>query len=272
MQTVLSHRIFSTRGGTIAVGLFAAGFAALLLLTYLNRYRSSLNAAANPVTVLVAKNLIPKGTSGTLIASKNLFQVASVREAQLKEGAIADPAVIKGRVAIDDIYPGQQFTAADFTASTSDAVATKITGYHRGISVAIDPAHGMIGHIEAGDHVDVYAGMKVEGTYCWRPRRCFSTHGEEKAVLKLVGSNVLVLSVPEEASSGPGSSGGTNVVLRVKPAQAENVAFASDNGRLWLVLRPTSGAKPAKPRLVTVESLLFGQRPLVVTGYEKGKP
>ena len=65
MQAILTSRIFSTRGGTIAVGVAAAALAGLLLLVYLNRYRANVAATGTPATVLVAKQLIPKGTPGT---------------------------------------------------------------------------------------------------------------------------------------------------------------------------------------------------------------
>ena len=49
--------------------------------------------------MLVAKDLIPKGTSGTVIAEKQLFQAATLAKDDLKVGAISDPAYLNGRVA-----------------------------------------------------------------------------------------------------------------------------------------------------------------------------
>ena len=46
----MAQRMLSTRGGTIAIGLFAAVLAAVILVSYLHRYRSSLNEAAQPMT------------------------------------------------------------------------------------------------------------------------------------------------------------------------------------------------------------------------------
>src|SRR5687767_8978538 len=113
MQNILSSRLLSTRGGTVVLGAIAALLAAIILLVYLNRYRESVSSSSAPQTVLVAKSLIPSGTSGVLVGQKELFQVASLSGDQVKEGAVVDPATLKGRVAVDDIYPGQQLTLAD---------------------------------------------------------------------------------------------------------------------------------------------------------------
>ena len=86
------------------------------MFVYLHNYRNSLNNAATPASVLVAKNLIQKGTPGNIIGQNSEFQVASFPKRQLQVGALVDPAALNGRVAVADIYPGQQLTAADFAA------------------------------------------------------------------------------------------------------------------------------------------------------------
>lgn len=260
----MAQRMLSTRGGTIAIGLFAAVLAAVILVSYLHRYRSSLNEAAQPMTVLVAKSLIEKGTPGNVIGSQDLFQVTNVPRDELKEGAIADPASLKGRVTLDDIFPGQQLTAADFSASTSDALGTRIAAEERAITLPIDSAHGMIGNVQTGDRVDVFAGFNVkklqaDGTP--------DPDAAERAVLKLVVEDVAVLSVPSTGTAGLGASQNqtSNLALKVTDAQAAQLAFASDNGKVWIVLRPRTGATPTTPDIVTVETLLFGVRPQAVT-------
>src|ERR671919_784158 len=69
-------------------------------------------------TVLVAKSLIEKGSSGTVIAEKTIFQTARVKKSELKNGAVADPSNLRGKVAADDIYPGEQFVIGDFAPTT----------------------------------------------------------------------------------------------------------------------------------------------------------
>jgi Flp pilus assembly protein CpaB len=69
-----------------------------------------------------------------------------------------------------------------------------------------------------------------------------------------------------DVGSGGGGLGSrsANVSLRVNDVQAAKLAFASDNGKIWLSLRPSAGAKPSRPGLVTVETLLLGVPPVTV--------
>jgi len=107
----IAQNLFTTRRGSLVVGAAAAVLAGIVLLAYLHSYRNSVSSSSAPASVLVARNLIPKGTPGNIIGSTDQFQVASVPKGQLQTGALTDPAALSGRVAVTDIYPGQQLTA-----------------------------------------------------------------------------------------------------------------------------------------------------------------
>jgi pilus assembly protein CpaB len=244
MNTTLTARIFSTRAGTIAVGLSAAGLAAILLLVFLNRYRSSLNQANAPVTILVAKSLIPKGTPGNVIGTRALYQATTIPKTQLKEGAIVDPSSLRDAVAVTDIYPGQQLTVTQFVPTAAGAATASITAYQRAISIPVDATHGLVSQVAAGDRVDILGGFNVkrinrDGTP--------APNAVERPVVKTIMQDVLVLGVPAGA-----------ITLRVNDRQAQKLAFAADNGKIWVTLRPPAGARQTKPSLVTIESVLFG--------------
>lgn len=240
MQTTLTAKLLGSRRATVVVGIASAALAALVLIVYLNRYRESVNVGAQPVSVLVAKRLITKGTSAALIASQGFTDILTTPRDQVKSGAIADPAAIKGRVAVADIYPGQQLTLADFTATTTSAIPTVIIGNERAIAIPLDSSHGMIGQVLAGDHVDLYVGL---GT-------------DDGAILKLLLADVPVLSAPAAGDEGAGGQQSKNYVFKVKSSAAPKLAFASDHGTLWVVLRPGNGAARTPPQVVTRQSLL----------------
>ena len=101
-----AQRVISTRAGTIAVAAGAALLAGISIAVYLNRYRHSVSSQGAPVTVLVAKRAIAKGTSGDVVAAQALFTTATLRESQLRDGAFSDPAAIRGRVAVRDVSTG----------------------------------------------------------------------------------------------------------------------------------------------------------------------
>src|SRR4029079_16201435 len=134
----------------------AAVLAAILLIAYLVQYRSSVKSSTAETPVLVAKNLIPKGTSGTVIAEKQLFQAATLAKDDLKVGAISDPAYLNARVAVADIFPGQQITTADLTVGLTDAIPTQLTGKQRAVAIPVGGARGLVGFVSSGDRVDVY--------------------------------------------------------------------------------------------------------------------
>jgi Flp pilus assembly protein CpaB len=247
MQDVFAGRLFKTRGGAVLIGGVAAVLAAILLIVYLHSYRSSVNSGSQPMTVLVAKSLIPRGTSGSLIAQQHLYQVTTVPKSQLKQLALVDPGALSGNVTVADVYPGQQLTTADFTVEGANTIPSVITGKSRAIAIPVDTTHGVAGQIQGGDHVDVYVGVSANGG----PR------------IQLLASNVLVLAAPSAGGGGvSGSSGNPNAVLRITTANAAKFAFAADNGILWLVLRPQVGAAPTPPTVADAAALLAG-RPTV---------
>jgi Flp pilus assembly protein CpaB len=188
MQAILNHRLLSTRGGTAALGVLAAVVAGVFVLLYLNQYRNSVKASSGPVTVLVAKKLIHKGTPGDYVGSANLFVPTKVPESKAIVGAITDPVAFKGRVAVDDIFPGQQITLADFSVAASAAIQTKLVKAQRGIAVPLDTTHGLLKHISPGDHVDIFVGFNAP-----RP------------VIKLLMQNALVLSTAGAANAVGGA-------------------------------------------------------------------
>src|SRR5262245_8746488 len=134
-QQSFTGRLTSTRRGAIILGVAAAILAGILLVVYLNRYRNSVQGETAPTTVLVARNLVPAGTSGTIMAQKKMFESTTIPQKEVKSGAIVDPAYLNGRVSTEDIFPGQQLTTAVFSTSTTGAVDTKITGRQRAISI-----------------------------------------------------------------------------------------------------------------------------------------
>ena len=229
-NTSLTTKLTQSRGWTLALGLAAAALAAILLIAYLVQYRSSVNDSTAPTPVLVAKNLIPKGTSGSVIAEKQLFQAATLAKDDLKVGAISDPAYLNGRVAVGDIFPGQQITTADLSAGLTDALPTQLTGQQRAVAISVGGTQGLVGYVASGDRVDIY----------------YEVPGAGGNALGLLMPNVLVMR-----AAGPG----TPTILRLPAPQAQTIALASTSGTLWFLLRPAGDAKNPPRRTVTTQQL-----------------
>jgi Flp pilus assembly protein CpaB len=231
MSNTLTSKVsgrMSSRGWAIAVGAAAVVLAAILLVVYLDRYRARVSGENAPTPVLVAKQLIPAGTPGTLVASNTMYAPTTLPRKEVEVGAIADPQYLSGRAAAADIFPGQQFTATDFAADPNSTVKSQITGFDRAISISIDHVHGSLSQVAAGDSVDMYIGVA--------------------GAVKLFRPNVKVLAIP--------TAQGGNLVLRVHTRDAANFAFAADNAQLWFVVRPVIGAKQTARTTATTATVL----------------
>jgi endonuclease YncB( thermonuclease family) len=97
------------------------------------------------VSVLVAVQLIPKGTAGPMLVRQGFAKAYTLPCAEVKPGAYRRPADLRGRVAAHDIFPGHQLTRADFSRASSAAQA---------------PAF-RIDHVIDGDTVELRNGQRV---------------------------------------------------------------------------------------------------------------
>jgi Flp pilus assembly protein CpaB len=217
--------VLATRNGAIATAAVAAILAGILLFAFVQHYRSSASSSSAPTAVFVAHSFIPQGSPADAIASGQLITPTTLRASEVKSGAITDPSVLHGEVAAQNIYPGQQITAGDFTASTT--LASQLTGAQRAVAVPVDATHGLTGFVHTGEYVDVMASYPS------------GVGGHGGSVTKLL-SDVLVLSAPTAASGGGvgGGNSSSDIVLRVSEQDAPGLAYAADNGKVWVVMRP----------------------------------
>lgn len=248
--------VLGSRQGAVMIALACAGVAAVILVVAINGYRNSVNGSATPATVLVANGLIQKGTSGNAIAAGQLYTPTKFTEKNVSTGAITDAATLRGKVAVSDILPGQQLTLADFGAATG--TSAQLAANERAISVPLDSSHGLSGVIQTGDRVDVYAGFNVQ-----------TQAGGSGPVMRLLLPDVLVLQASGGGGGSVGGGGSNNVVLAVNDNQAAQLAYASDNGKVWLMLRPGNAQNPTQT-VATLESILLGRSP--VAAGSGGKP
>lgn len=241
----MSSKLLGTRRGTVFLGVTAAVLAAIALLVYLNQYRNSVNASSQPISVLVAKSLIQKGTPGTVIGTTGLYQVASIPKKEVKSSVFVDPKTLTGKVAAVDIYPGQQLTAADFAGTVSNSLTDSLARDQRAVVVPLDSPAEIGGQLHAADHVDVWVAFSAQGA-----------NGVSRPIVRQALQDMYVISA---------AANGGNVTLRATPRQAGELIFASQNAKIWLVLRPAVGSTTTKPPVISVNDLL-GLPPLKVGG------
>jgi Flp pilus assembly protein CpaB len=245
VENIMSSKLLTTRRGTIILGVAAAVLAAIVLLVYLNQYRNSVNTNAQPVSVLVAKSLIQKGTPGNIVGSTGLFQVSSIPRNQVKTGAFVDPKTLAGKVAVADVYPGQQITADDFVVG-GGSLTQNLARDQRAVVVPLDSPAEVGGQIAAGDRVDVWVAFSAQGA-----------NGVSRPIVREVMQDIYVMNA--------GGTTGGSVTIRATPKQAGELIYASQNAKIWLVLRPAIASKNTKPPVISANDLL-GLRSIRVGG------
>jgi Flp pilus assembly protein CpaB len=216
----------SSRGGTLLVAALLSLLAGAALLVFLRQYREDVTSS-DRARVVVAASLVPKGTPGDVILENKMYRIARVRADDLRDGAITDPADLKGQAVTDDVFPGHQLTLGDLDEAKGK-LPSHLADYDRAMTVPVDRAHGMVGKIGEGDRVDVITTTDSD------------TGGVTVATVAVRGA--LVLAVPD--GSGSGAAGRQEqVTIRVPDRAAAQIAAAADGGKVWLVLRPPVGAR-----------------------------
>jgi Flp pilus assembly protein CpaB len=222
VENITSSKLFTTRQGTILLGVIAAIIAAIALVVYLNHYRSSVSPP--PVSVLVAKKAIPQGTSGDILAkSTSFYEATQLPKDQVLTGAITDSSTLAGQVALSDINPNSQLTAAQFGAASG--VQYQLGPNERAVVVELGSPESVGGQIGAGSHVDVWVTSSAQ-----------ASSGVSRPLAKLLFQNMDVLGFD-----------GTNATLKTTTTQSGQLIFAASNDSIWLVLRPTIGTTPKPP-------------------------
>jgi Flp pilus assembly protein CpaB len=209
-----TDQLLSSRRGALLIAAVAAAAAGVLIFLFVQHYKKSnttpVVAAPTNEFVFVSSQFIPKGTAASLIAQEGLLRRTEVASNQVVAGAVTDPSVIAGEVSSTSIAAGQQVTIGDFTRSAV-SIGAYLTGDQRAIALQLDATHGLTTYLTAGNTVDVAV--------------------DKAGVMTVLAQNVPVL----ENQSGL-------IVVRVSDKLALQLAGAADNDKIWLTLRPNTGA------------------------------
>ena len=233
MENIMSSKLFTTRQGTVLLGVIAAVIAAVALIAYLNHYR---NSVAQPdVKVLVANRTIPQGMTGdTLATATGFYVLRGIPKDQVLTGAITDTSTLSGKVAVAEIKPNSQLTEAQFAAPTG--LAPSLGVGQRAVVVALGSPQSVGGQIVPGSLVDVWVTTTGQ-----------NSSGVSRPIAKLLFQKMEIMAV----------SGG-NVTLMATARQAGQLIYASSNDQIWLALRPTLGTITKRPPVISAAAVVGG--------------
>ncbi len=255
----MNTRLLSTRLGALIIALLLAGSAAAAVLLYTHQYRAGVDSQSGQVTVLVANQTIHEFTPGNQVIDGNMFRQESVSRRSLADGAITDANQLKGLVARSDIFPGAQLSLNQFAKSATTSPAVKLQPGQRAMGFQLDAASGLIGQVQAGDHVDVLATFDVLPV---GKNGLPLTGAVAIPVTRIIASDVLVISAPPTAVSGGSDSSASQrssvITLAIPDSDAAPVAFAQQKGQLNFALRAPGSSDDLPTGVTDMGSVLRG--------------
>jgi Flp pilus assembly protein CpaB len=230
---------YSIRNLVIAGGLAIVAIVAVLV--YTSNVQQAAKQGQARVKVYVARVDVPAGTpANDVIARGDLIQKDVVQNDQLP-GVLTATAGIKDMVLKQDLFTGQQVAAQSFVPANEAATAVSIRGVMRAVSVDVTASNGLVGTLQDGDHVDVFARI---GT------------GDSRFVKKIL-SNVTVLKAQIGAANSS-SVGSAHILFALSDRDSQKMIWLSDNGNndFWLTQRPSENALNSPPSVETLQSML----------------
>ncbi len=220
----------SYRLRNILIAVALALVAALLTVFYVSNYKKSVRSEQETVPVLVAARDIPMGTLGSQVVSGKMLQTREIARKAVVPGAISNPAQIRGQIAVEPIYAGEQVTARRFGPVVQQGVRTQLKGTYRAMQLAGDPNQILAGTLKPGDRVDIVGVLRVK------------VGDNEYAFGRAVVRDVTVLRTSGEPDAGVKLAPGADnwVMLRVTDSQAQKLALIYKAGDYWAIaLRPS---------------------------------
>ena len=238
-----------------ALAVVIAAVAAYYLYTYLSVQEKKVSEAVATEKIVVAAEEIPVG--GTIEAKQ--LKTADWPKAIMPQGAFLSTDQVVGRVAVQPFMPGDPLTEAKLMPKEgpTSVLTYKIPEGHRAMTVGVDQVAGVAGFITPGNMVDVVLIANLPGS--------------TQTLGKIVLQNVPVLAVGQIIDQKEGKPVVVpTVTMDVTPEDAENLAIASTQGRLQLVLRRFGDKEEAKTTGATITKVFSGAR--VEAKAAEGKP
>ncbi len=235
----------------IAVALVVALLGTAIVFSYSSNSAPAAVAAEPQTRVLVAKAVIPAGTTGQAAVQKGLVALENVPKRLVPRGAIVDVVAVRDKESESDIQPGEILLPSRFI-STSVAGSLDIPDDKVAISVQVTDAQRVAGFVKPGLDVAVFDTYEVNEPAQPAPKDEAAAPKVSEAT-RLLLPRVKVIAVGPTAlrtigtTSAPGAkdgetpaTGGTDmaalVTLAVSIDQAQKLAHAAQTGQLTLGL------------------------------------
>ena len=133
------HRALTTRTGALTLAIILAAAAALMVFVYVRGYRVRRERPERRGFRAGRPNqTIPQLTPGNQVVEATMYRTTTVPKSSLVDGAVTNPDQLKGLVARNDVYPGEQLTTNQFVKSDTNSVAVNLKPNQRAIDFPAD--------------------------------------------------------------------------------------------------------------------------------------
>jgi pilus assembly protein CpaB len=217
----------------LLAAVLVAAIGAGLVLIYVHDVNQKVKAREAPEQILVAKKVIPAGTTGAAASAEGDLEFLKVAREAVAPGALATIDPVANLVTLAPIYPGEQILSLKFGKQGASSLLTIPTAGTVALSISLSGPAGVNGFIAPGSQVAVF----------------LTAGGATKLILPrisviAVGSRTLVPS--------SGQATGTNqqsdvVTFGVTAAQAQTLIYAQSAGSLYLTLLTANSSVPSLP-------------------------
>lgn len=220
----------------LGVSLSAGALATLLASAWLGEQR-----ADSGRSVVVASRDVAAGQ----VLDPALLERVNWPRGAVPQGAMADPALVVGRVPRTALVRGEPVLAAKLTPEGSrGGLAAVIAPGHRAITVRVNEVIGVAGFALPGNFVDVLVSAQDDSQGA-------------RMVSRIVLERILVLAIAQEAARDETRPKVVSAVtLQVTPQEAERLDLARNIGQLSLALRNQADSISAAGRGVSRAELL----------------
>jgi pilus assembly protein CpaB len=253
----------------LIVGVALAIVAVFLIKVFLDQQRKVLQeeasreaaqSQASRVSVLVAKQDIPQGTTiaSGMVETKILSKQSLVPQVATSLDRIA------GMITIAPIVKDEQISLSKLAYARQAGGLAEVTPVgKRAITITVDTVAGLAGMIKPGDYVDLIAILQV-------PVQLADGKQVNQVATMPLFQNVLVLAVGQqtggfsretgrysEAKEEKKESGGgySLITLALNPQEANLIAFIQEQGKIRLVLRSPADSQISQTQIVTPNNL-----------------
>ena len=246
------------RGLTIALAVLLAVLGTAGVLAYVKHANARALAGQRAVTVLVAKSLIPSGTSAANAQQQGLLETETLPAASVPADALtAVTPDVSALVTDSDLQPGQLLLRPMLVTAAQVTNGLAIPNGTVAVSILFCVPEAVAGNLHAGSQVAVFDTVVKGNANITAQPACSGPHqwvSGDTTQTKLVLAKVTVLSVGSSSASGQGSSqsGGSAlgssssstsnsqntelVTVAVSQNDAERVIALTENGLPYLAL------------------------------------